>query len=133
MLRQVNAAFRDQPVEARDAATAEIARMYARLIDNAAPAAKYRKALDWLAQVRTDDEKADEHMAVIAVALAQHSVASDLGPKLLAVLDALQMSPRARNAAKKAVADAVQPDPLDQLAERRAGRRHPTPVDPAAP
>ena len=133
MLRQVNAAFTDQPVEKRDAATAEVARMYARLIDAAAPAGKYRKALAWLAHIDTDDV-GYEHIAVIVQALSQHTVASDLGPKLLVTLEALQMSPRARNAARKAVSDARGPvNPLDQLAERRAGRHRPAAVDPTAP
>jgi hypothetical protein len=57
-----------------------------------------------------------------------------LGPALLAVLEALHMSPRARHAAKKAVtSDQPSANPLDQLAARRAGRGRPTAVDAAAP
>ncbi len=129
MLRQVNAAFRDQPVQDRDAGAAEVARMYARLIDNAAPAGKYRKALAWLASIDTSEAGA-EHVDTIEWALAQHSVASDLGPKLLAVLEALQMSPRARNTVAKAVSDGLKPvSQLDQLAGRRAGRGRAAAVD----
>lgn len=57
-----------------------------------------------------------------------------LGPLLLATLEALLLSPRARNAAKKAVTNG-QPaaSRLDQLAARRAGRGRPQGVDTAAP
>lgn len=59
---------------------------------------------------------------------------SKLGPALLACLEALLMSPRARAAAKKAVtSDQPAANPLDQLAERRAGRGRPEAVDAAAP
>ncbi len=129
MLRQVNAAFKDQPVQDRDAGVAEVVRMYARLIDNAGPAGKYRKALVWLATIDTS-EKGAEHVDVIEWALAQHSVMSDLGPKLLAALEALQMSPRARNTVAKAVSDGLKPiSELDQLAARRAGRGGAAAVD----
>lgn len=55
-----------------------------------------------------------------------------LGPALLASLEALGLTPRARKAVK---ADGQQPaaNPLDQLAERRAGRGRPQGVDAAAP
>lgn len=43
-----------------------------------------------------------------------------LGPALLAALEALQLSPRARKAVK--IDDKPAVNPLDQLAERRAGK-----------
>lgn len=56
-----------------------------------------------------------------------------LGPALLATLEALLMSPRARAAAKKAVTDAKPAaNPLDQLADRRARRGRPEDLDAAA-
>lgn len=120
----------------RDQATVALALRYAALIDNAAPAAKYAAALRWLARVPVDDPAAEGLREIIVVALSAHTVASDLGPKLLAALDALILSPRARAAAKKAVSDAKPTgSPLDQLAERRAGRRAAPGVDagPAQP
>lgn len=45
---------------------------------------------------------------------------SKLGPALLAALEALQLSPRARKAVK--IDDKPAVNPLDQLAERRAGK-----------
>lgn len=55
-----------------------------------------------------------------------------LGPALLAALEALGLTPRARKAVKS---DGQQPgaNPLDQLAERRAGRGRPQAVDTVAP
>lgn len=84
---------------------AALARRYATLIDNAAPSAVYAKhlqvirhALDVLrvegiVLTGLDVEKAYD---AIAVALSAHSVASDLGPKLLAVLGALGLPPTGR-------------------------------------
>lgn len=55
---------------------------------------------------------------------------SKLGPPLLAALEALGLTPRARKAVKS---DAQQPsaNPLDQLAARRAGRGPAPAVDAA--
>lgn len=136
MLRQVNAAIKATTPADDDAATVALAQEYARLIDHAAPAGKYAKALQWLAAVAdtAEDEKSADHARTIVVALSQHTVASDLGPKLLAALDALLLSPRARAAAKKAVADAKPAaNPLDQLAERRAGKSRAPAVDTGTP
>lgn len=55
-----------------------------------------------------------------------------LGPALLAALEALQLSPRARKAVTP-VAGTPKTNPLDQLAARRAGKRAAAAVDTAAP
>ena len=103
-------------------------------IDNAAPAARYAAALRWLAHVESDDPNAEGLREIIVVALSAHTVASDLGPKLLAALEALVLSPRARAAAKKAVSDARPAgSPLDQIAERRARRRSTPDLDTSTP
>lgn len=116
-----------------DQGTTALAREYARLIDAAAPAARYTQALEWVARQGPGDKDADRHVQTITAALAAHSVASDLGPKLLAALDALLMSPRARAAAKKAVIDAKPAaNPLDQLAAARARKGRAPGVDPGA-
>lgn len=122
----VKAAGADQ----RDQATVALAIAYARLIDDAAPDKKYAAALRWLDRIPVEDPAQEALREIIAVALAQHTVASDLGPKLLSALEALVLSPRARAAAKKAVLD-VKPagSKLDELAARRAGQRHPPVVD----
>ncbi len=46
----------------------------------------------------------------------------ELGPKLLAALEALGMSPRARSAAMKGAPGGPASSPLDELRQRRAGR-----------
>lgn len=55
-----------------------------------------------------------------------------IGPALLAALEALQLSPRARKAVTP-VAGRVVTNPLDQLAERRAGKTRAAAVDSGAP
>jgi hypothetical protein len=129
----VDTALAAEPAGQRDVATAELARTYATLIDQAAPAAKYTKALDWLTRAAADDEDDDagRHIDTIRVALAAHSVASDLGPKLLAALEALLLSPRARGVAMKGGTDGKPAaSPLDELAARRAGIGCPPAVHP---
>lgn len=117
-----------------DAATVELARTYAELMDNAAPAAKYVEALRWLEGVDSEDANADRHVRTITAALSAHTVASDLGPKFQAALDALGMTPRARSALKKGgMADVPARSQLDQLAERRAGKSRTTDLDAIAP
>jgi hypothetical protein len=58
----------------------------------------------------------------VAAALSAVTVASDLGPKLLAALDALLLTPKARAAAGQAVAAAAPAGPLGRLRDRHDGR-----------
>jgi hypothetical protein len=132
---EVEAALDAEPIPNRDRAAAALALTYAILIDQAAPAAKYAKALTWLGRLHYDDEDEDaaRHIDTIRIALAEHSVASDLGPKLLAALEALLLSPRARAAGVKGGTDGKPAaSPLDELAARRAGISSPQTVDTAA-
>ena len=131
MLEQaVRDALAVKPPAPEDKAAAALALKYAELSDEAAPAGKYEAALTWLAGQGADDRDADKHIRTISQALAAHSVASDLGPKLLAVLDALQMTPRARAVPVKGGGDARPGgNPLDDLAERRARQGGATAVD----
>lgn len=88
-------------LDAVDAAAVALARRYAALIDNAAPDAKYREPLRKLgAAIDPADTAALDALDRIRDALAEHSVASDLGPKLLAALSALGATPAARAARK---------------------------------
>jgi hypothetical protein len=125
----VRQAVRAGGADKRDQATAALAISYAQLIDNATASAKYARAVRWLERLDVPEEQ--EHLReIIVVALAAHSVASDFGPKLLAALEALILSPRARAAAKKAVNDAKPAgSQIDQIAERRARRRTAAGVD----
>ena len=67
----------------------------------------------------------DENMRAyrkVAAALAAVTVASDLGPKLLATLDALVLTPKARAAAGQAVGNVTPTNPLSRLRDRHDGR-----------
>ena len=111
----------------QDAGAEALALSYAGLMDEAAPAGKYRKALAVLrrtvAGVPTEEDDPDEAFALIETALAQHSVASDLGPKLLAVLSGLGLTPAARGSQKEGGKPDVPSNPLDQLRRKRVERQ----------
>lgn len=127
----LRAALRARPGRhAQDRAAEAVALTYAALIDNAAPAAKYRKALRLLARAvdryRGDDaDDVRDALELIATALGQHTVTSDLGPKMLAALASLAMTPAARGRTETPDAPQQQerpPSPLDELRGRRATR-----------
>jgi len=72
---------------------------------------------------------AHDAFAKIAAALSAVTVASDLGPKLLAALDALLLTPKARAATDKAIRKIAPTNPIaqlqseeDEVARRRARR-----------
>jgi len=133
MLRAVSSALDKAAPDRQDAGAVALARHYARLIDDAAPAAKYRKDLARLAAVVEDDPYAagpggsGEALDKVRDALAQHSVASDLGPKLLAALAALGLTPAARKAATKGSTDGgagtTPVNPLDGLRDEVGEQR----------
>ena len=82
-----------QPLDARDQPVADLALLYAQAIDDSA---------DW--QDRQRDPLAE------------------LGPKLLAALTALQMTPAARKAAVQGSEAPKPASPLDELRAKRAAR-----------
>ena len=90
-----------QPTK-RAAGAAALAVRYAELMDEAAVAAKYTRAMqligrfiDWNKGDMIQAERVELESAWqrISSALAEHTVASDLGPKLLAALDRLELTP----------------------------------------
>lgn len=103
MLPAVQRAFAAvrQP-DPRDAGTRALAERYAALLDEAAPDRSYAKALRVLGEVveqaleyagRPDRiREINDAWEKVRDALAEHSVASDLGPKLLAALTAQGLS-----------------------------------------
>ena len=105
-----------------DQGTAALALLLAGLIDAATMASKYRRPMEtiWASMGREPDEVDAYHK--IQDALAAHSVASDLGPKLLAALAALGMTPASRTNIGKGGTNAVQHSPLDELRRARAKR-----------
>ena len=135
MTRALAAALADV-VDSRDSGAVALARRYAVLIDAAAPTAAYGRHLRALrAGVALLDaatrEQVEPHLQRIEAALAAHSVASDLGPKLLAALSALRLTPAARIAAAQTRQGAASdgPAPLDQLRARRARRNRAQDLD----
>lgn len=116
----------------RDAAAERLAEHYAGLIDEAAPAAKYLKALKLLGRAvsvyaeQLEDEDAEQLAAAYEttrIALSEHSVTSDLGPKLLAVLTSLGLTTAGRGAAKDGGGHGVKPsNPIDEIKQQREER-----------
>lgn len=126
MAAALESALETAPTLPRDAAAVKLAREYARLLDDAAVTAKYRPHLRrlWAALPPGVPEVA-EAFEKIRDALGEHTTASDLGPKYLAVLNALGMTAAGRSA-KGGPADGPRvPDELAELrtaaARRRAG------------
>jgi hypothetical protein len=129
MVRALGSALTAAGAEKMDAGTVALARQYAELIDNAQPLAKYTKHLDGLRAAVAELEQLDplavdarEHLDKIADAISAHSVASDLGPKLLAALIALGMTPTARRAVIGGQNAVTRTGGVDELRSRRASR-----------
>lgn len=117
------------PPDARDVAAQQLARLYATLIDEASIASKYRESLRLVGDaLPLDEPKVTAAFAKITDALARHSVASDLGPKLLAVLVQLGLTPGARNVVgigggQGGSANGAGPaEPFDELRNKRDQR-----------
>jgi hypothetical protein len=110
----------------RDGAAAALALQYAGLIDQAAPGAKYRRPLEVLARTVAgmpfEEDDPGEALQVIATALSEHTVASDLGPKLLAVLAGLGLTTASRGEQRGEGKKSAPRDPLDELKAKRAER-----------
>jgi hypothetical protein len=111
------------------APAAALALVYAEQIDESTHVSLgLAAALDQLrilAQMTDVSGETDENMRAyrkIAAALSAVTVASDLGPKLLAALDSLLLTPKARAAAGQAVGDATPASPLQRLRARHDGR-----------
>ena len=109
--------------DGRDKATETLALTYAALIDDAAPAGRYARPL---AELRVLVELAEmpaagDALDRIEVALGEHSVMSDLGPKLLTALESLGMTPRARGGAEGSESR-DESGPLDELEQQRDRR-----------
>lgn len=128
MVRAVAAGLREADLKPEDAGAKALARRYAALIDDAVPAAKYTEALQVLRRAvdECSDPTAGKHLEKIEAALAAHSVASDLGPKLLAVLTALGMTAAGRTTKGGAGGGVGPVSPVaSKLDELRARREQP--------
>lgn len=126
MRSAVQVAIAGRTPDARDVGTEQLATHYADLLDDAAPGAKYAKPLRVLAAAVAASEDPDtaEAYDLIRTALARHTVASDLGPKLLAALDALGLTTKSRAAIGRKEGGQDEPaDPLDELRDELDERR----------
>lgn len=85
-------------LEAEDAAAVKLAERYAREIDQADAAAAHA---DRVLREVGDDPELLELVSALKAKLAARTAVSDLGPKLLAILDALGATPKARAVARK--------------------------------
>jgi hypothetical protein len=107
----------------RDGAAAALALRYAGLMDDPMPAGKYRRPLEVLARtvagVPFEEDDPGEALQVIAQALAEQTVASDLGPKLLATLAGLGLTTVSRGEQREGGKSAPSIDPLTRLKEER--------------
>lgn len=123
--RALDAALIDAPTLPRDGAAVALARRYAALIDEATPASKYREPLLLISQALPGDPQIEKAFRTIADALGAHSVASDLGPKLLATLTALGMTATGRAPKVGGGSGPQVDDELAKLRARGADRRRP--------
>lgn len=129
--KALRASLRSLGAVGRDEAAAQLAKRYAALLDASAVPASYRRALDRLAKLCTDPFDV-QALARVAEALSAHTIASDLGPKYLACLAQLGLTPAARGTrAALPVAPEPAPEPdatpapegkADELRQRRAAR-----------
>lgn len=107
VLPSVRTSLAAMKVEAIDAGAAALAVRYAELLDEAVAAQKYASAIrilgrfiDWNNNGPQDQRRqVEQAWDRISAALAEHSVASDLGPKLQAALTALGLTPAGRKEA----------------------------------
>lgn len=89
MLPAVEATLAELSLAPEDAALARLAEGYARTIDQAAAIAAAAQRIPY-------DEDTAEQVKKLAARVGAHVTMADLGPKLLAALDALGATPKAR-------------------------------------
>jgi len=135
VLNALNAALTSAPAADQDAATVALAKRYALELDDAAVVSvAMTKALRQLGHRVSEgavDAELFEKFETLAARIEEVHVAATVGPKLLAALTELQMTPKARNAvAAGGGAPSAGSTALDQLRERRETRAKT--VDPSA-
>ena len=119
MVRAVQAALRQARLQRVDDGARALALRYAAAIDGAAELAAE------LAELVPDNEDQARRLAVLARRVDAQVVLERIGPKLLACLEALGMSPRARAAVigKGAGGDGVADSPAAAFRDRAKARR----------
>ncbi len=114
--RALSGSLRDTQFLERDRGAVALARRYAALIEDAAGVAEE------LERLRPEDETTAAAVARLKARVDAQAVASDLGPKLLAALTALGMTPASRAANTKGGTPDVGNPAGDALARLRAAR-----------
>lgn len=131
VLTALHTALRSRTPADADAATVALAKRYALELDDSATIARsLAKTLRKVMRV-VDDELYDELLA-LTVRIEEVHVAAVVGPKLLAALEQLQLTPKARSGVLQGggVPDADSgKSALDELRDRRKNRT--TALDPA--
>jgi hypothetical protein len=131
MLAAVRASIGAVETAREDSGAAALAERYADLMDRAEPTKQYGgwiRKVDAFLDQRLSGTVLDEQVATawtnIRLALAEHSVASDMGPKLLDALHKLGATPAARGEGKPAGAPVIpMANPLEAAArEAREAR-----------
>lgn len=121
--RAVRASGRQRGLRADDKAALELALTYARRIDSAEDLS-YRTALMLAKLAGVDEDLAEEVDRLRAEYSAADTVAT-FGPKMLASLDALTLTPRARAAVGRGGAGGGRRgDAVDEIRNRRERRQH---------
>lgn len=111
----VTRSLQDVPKLPRDAAAVALARRYARVIDDA------QRVAEELDGMTPDTDAQAEAIRRLAAKVEAHSVVSDIGPKLLAALNSLGMTPQARSSTQKGDRPNAQSPAAAALAALRSG------------
>jgi hypothetical protein len=125
VLTALHTALRSRTPADADAATVALAKRYALELDDSATISRsLAKTLRKVARAGLDDELYDELLA-LTVRIEEVHVAAVVGPKLLAALEQLQLTPKARSGVLQGggVPDADSgKSALDELRDRRKNR-----------
>ena len=99
VLNALQTALKASPPPDCDAATVALAKRYAlELDDSSVISTAAQKALRDLMQVEEIDDEVFEKFEALAARIEETHVAALIGPKFLAVLEQLNLTPKARNA-----------------------------------
>lgn len=131
VLFALNAALREAKPSTLDSANVALAKLYAAELDNAAVISRsVAKALEKLRKTEIDPELHYE-LSQLAARIEEVHVAGLLGPKLLAALEQLHLTPKARAGVMQGggAPPSASKSELDELRSRRQNRT--TTVDPA--
>lgn len=119
----VRRALRDVPLIPADEASRALVVQYATMIDTSAAEGSMADAMRFVASAvqLASDPVIDAAWRKVERAMSDHSLMSDFGPKLLAALESLGMTPRARRALVREATNGPA-SPVDELRARKIAR-----------